>query len=1101
MAPRNYNVQLDDEVRDNAFVAHSGVHLSNDGRRVVTEAVEIRQQKKARHKPTTLDDQYAEWTPMDDAEGSDLHAFADTVSSFDISPDDDDGAKRKRYLSSDEPMRNWRPLAQEFMDARVRRAGLGDYLYAPACTCCGQAAGPGIRLFRCMQCGEFLQCGQCVKSRHSLTPLHCIWEWNGDFWTEATMWGSETTPNAAGLKGLGLVYQLGHHGFPCEFPGARHSMVVIHVNGIHTVEFDFCACDKSRQTNNLGQLLGNAWYPATTIDPGTCATFECLEAFRLLNVVGNLTVSDYVGTLERLTDPLHLSTVPDRYKAFSRMARQYSYVQRAQRAGCAHNPDGLEATEDGGLAVPCWTCPQEGKNLPDGWRDVDPKYRFLYMLILAMDANFRLKNRLRANEHQDPSLAPGKGYFCTPAPYKEHLKHYVAEKDVSSCIAFAALLQKETRLTTGLRVSGVGGCVCARHGVVRPHGLGDLQKGERYANMDWIFLAAIAGIALLCLAISYDIACQWQIHLKERAKKIAEKNPTITTNLDDFEIQYALPVWHAVAHETSCQTQNSLSYAVGVGRTDGEGIERTWSILNPLGFATKEMGDGARHDAIENKVDHINYEKNVRQGSTLARKLIVAIAERDKQVAEFKEVDKTLDKKLRGDWKERVEQWQKDKSKPNPYCLEGGKSAGPSEAAVMRELKEAEALDAAEGRAPLTEGRSTASAFIKAGLQLEESQRRIRAEVKGVTLVTADRSSQIQELRLSFHKKLRTFERLQGVYMPGVAALRADAEERRDPDLPPPKAEDIKLWLPSDLSAAERRSACARGVAESEAKLRHGQCVDALENVRSRLHTQKHLITWRNSNSVGQRAATRSASLIGRVGDRLARVAEKYRRARVALIALKGEGFAPHFKELKPGDMNVNAEEESDTLSRKKLGRLGSRKHTRIEPTHASKTFSWIWTVGGGPGEDEGQLHESVRVEWSKARARRDRWVEEVELLREESKRVLRFLRWVQKEWEGRAERRTGVDPKLAAGLKAYALRQMAVHRRIGEGFFTGWNVSAATAVGNVVRQDGTVYRDLLDGQDMDAAPGGGMGIADLEEEEMVQTEPQRSTRQTTRAG
>ncbi|KAJ7606393.1 hypothetical protein DFH06DRAFT_936954, partial [Mycena polygramma] len=82
-----------------------------------------------------------------------------------------------------------------------------------------------------------------------------------------------------------------------------------------------------------------------------------------------------------------------------------------------------------------------------------------------------------------------------------------------------------------------------------------------------------------------------------------------------------------------------------------------------------------------------------------------------------------------------------------------------------------------------------------------------------------------------------------------------------------------------------------------------------------------------------------------------------------------------------------------------------------------------------------------VRVEWSKARARRDRWVEEVALLREESKRVLRYLRWVQTEWRGRAERREEVDPQLRAGLKAYALRQAAVHRRIGEGFFTGWNV------------------------------------------------------------
>jgi hypothetical protein len=52
------------------------------------------------------------------------------------------------------------------------------------------------------------------------------------------------------------------------------------------------------------------------------------------------------------------------------------------------------------------------------------------MLLLALDANFRLKNRLRANEHQDPSLGPGLGYFVDPGPYKEHLRHYVAEKDV-----------------------------------------------------------------------------------------------------------------------------------------------------------------------------------------------------------------------------------------------------------------------------------------------------------------------------------------------------------------------------------------------------------------------------------------------------------------------------------------------------------------------------------------------------------------------------------------------------------------------------------------------------------------------------------------------
>jgi hypothetical protein len=55
---------------------------------------------------------------------------------------------------------------------------------------------------------------------------------------------------------------------------------------------------------------------------------------------------------------------------------------------------------------------------------------FIKRVIVALDANFRLKNRMRPNEHPDPSLGPGWGYFVEPESYREHLKNYVAEKDV-----------------------------------------------------------------------------------------------------------------------------------------------------------------------------------------------------------------------------------------------------------------------------------------------------------------------------------------------------------------------------------------------------------------------------------------------------------------------------------------------------------------------------------------------------------------------------------------------------------------------------------------------------------------------------------------------
>ena len=48
--------------------------------------------------------------------------------------------------------------------------------------------------------------------------------------------------------------------------------------------------------------------------------------------------------------------------------------------------------------------------------------------------------------------------------------------------------------------------------------------------------------------------------------------------------------------------------------------------------------------------------------------------------------------------------------------------AGPTERQVVEELKAAELKEAREGRAPLVEGKMTQSAFLKAGLQLEDSQ-------------------------------------------------------------------------------------------------------------------------------------------------------------------------------------------------------------------------------------------------------------------------------------------------------------------------------------------------------------------------------------------
>ncbi|KAF7310685.1 CxC2 domain-containing protein [Mycena chlorophos] len=581
--------------------------------------------------------------------------------------------------------------------------------------------------------------------------------------------------------------------------------------------------------------------------------------------------------------------------------------------------------------------------------------------------------------------------------------------------------------------------------------------------MDFIVLATLEGETVIAVTISYDVGCQWQILLPGRAEVIRTRGAT-STNLAEFEMQFALPVWHAAAHEEACRAANSLSYAIGVGKTDGEGIERTWSLLNPISWATKEMGEGARHDVLEDKIDHINWEKNINFGRSLHRKLIIAVDEAATQEKEFKELSLTVPKAVRERWHAMEKAYALDKTLENPRMIQGGKSAGPSERDITEMLKADELAEARAGRAPLVEGKLTAAAFMKAGLQIEESQRRILAELAERTVISADRSSEIQEMRFALFRKIKAFVQLQLTYMPGVAEIRDRDEAARKSTELPPKAENVKLYLPSNLGAEERRGACLPAVAQSEAMLRKGQCADALMALRACLHVQAHLIHWRNVNTAGQRAATRSSTLLERIKERRTRAAAKYRAAWTAMQALKGPDFAPEFQKLNDIDINGRVEVENDFVAIRRMREADTSRASRNEPTEksAKAAVSWIWSVAGGTDKEE--LHDSVRLDWVKSSERRERWKEEVAILREEMKRVMRSLSAIQREWTAKSLARQTNDPALDSGLSAYALRQVHVHRRIGEGFFRQWSKDAKASVAEIAAADRDLLRELMEG-------------------------------------
>lgn len=75
-------------------------------------------------------------------------------------------------------MAQWRGEKQFFLDETLRCEGLGDSITEPECARCRTALHPEgaepKRMFRCGDCGEFLQCLSCSLEYHQLSPLHFL---------------------------------------------------------------------------------------------------------------------------------------------------------------------------------------------------------------------------------------------------------------------------------------------------------------------------------------------------------------------------------------------------------------------------------------------------------------------------------------------------------------------------------------------------------------------------------------------------------------------------------------------------------------------------------------------------------------------------------------------------------------------------------------------------------------------------------------------------------------------------------------------------------------------------------------------------------------
>jgi len=112
------------------------------------------------------------------------------------------------------------------------------------------------------------------------------------------------------------------------------------------------------------------------------------------------------------------------------------------------------------------------------------------------------------------------------------------------------------------------------------------------------------------LGTTYDIWCQYVVHLVERALDAPEHLRIDLTTLESFG---GIPNFHIYGHKSDCM-RYSLHYQVGVGQTVGEIVESNWSISNPVSGATASMSEGARLDCLDDHFADTNWQKVINMG-------------------------------------------------------------------------------------------------------------------------------------------------------------------------------------------------------------------------------------------------------------------------------------------------------------------------------------------------------------------------------------------------------------------------------------------------------------------------------------------------------
>ncbi|KAI6126956.1 hypothetical protein F5141DRAFT_1060598 [Pisolithus sp. B1] len=766
-------------------------------------------------------------------------------------------------------------------------------------------------------------------------------------------------------------------------------MTIVHTEGIFSHEVSVCKCPGSDPNDWHLDLLHQRLFPASISKPKTAFTFDVLDHFLIDALECKTSAMSFYQKLKRFTN--NAFPERDRYRELMRVSQLWRDLKHRKWFGSGH--DAGQDPGDGGLALFCPACPQPGLNLPADWK---VQYdRDTIMRQYVMDGNFTAQHMKMNKPELDVALSDGKGYMVSEVPYHSHLQWSLDSKEGSTCSNHRAINAANIN-KSNLWSTGIGATACAWHGCFVPHSVVDFQKGERYMNTDYSICNALGygSESITKALVIYDVGCQWSVNFRSRVKNSPSLLPPP-----------ALEIVPAVGN---------LNFVKGTGHLDGEILETLWAPFNKVSPIARSMTQAHRQEVYDDHMRDSNWKKLVGIGEGFffseGRTYNKCLEEMNQA---YEQLTAVLDPDKVSGWELDALRAEADRGQAlDIYSLKGDKA--PTFHEVQLQLTQN----------PKSPSDSVGSvAWLAEGISIEDSQDHLRSELQHLPNPMSTR----QEVKIS-EKRQRLSARIEKFHSDGEAFLKdleidgtftpqddptfcgkeeegeeGDREfwdddegdwEASEEEVEELASELMSIWMPSSIGSAKLTELGLDDLLKEERELQIGQANDCLNQLRTDLGNKAMLYQQNFQTANSTREGTRTKKEIQKVVAR-------------GILRLEPDvDAAEKYQEILPEDLAVSKEVTEEN-------RFGQ----------GSSKLAWFWMMGGEHSQlnvqGGGLMEEFYRINWLKARARRDRWKEEVSLVRHDMLWTCLWFEHHKNMWEKRALGSS--EP----GKEAYAKKQM----------------------------------------------------------------------------